>query len=267
VQILQWIGGTDARRSPGMWQLGDYDAVARLVASAGEACVRDAHVGPGDEVLDVACGTGNAAIPAAHAGADVTGLDITPELLEIAAAREPVVRWVQGDAEALPFEDSSFDVVLSVFGCMFAAHHSVAARELLRVLRPGGRLLVSSWTPDGTAGQMFAAVDRYLPSDGDAPTLWGTEAHVRALLGSDVVCSRESVRFEWRSAEAAAAFYESTFGPLIVARRELGERWGALRADLVELFASHGDGDGCVYEAEYLTAQATKTGVPTSVLS
>src|SRR5262249_12827401 len=157
--------------------------------------------------------------------------------------------------------------VLSVFGCMFAPNHSVTARELLRVLRPGGRLVVSSWTPDGTAGQMFAAVGRYLPSDGDAPTLWGTQGDLRGLFGADVAFRSRAVRFAWPSAEAAAAFYESTFGPLIVARRALGSRWGALRADLVELFAAHGDGDGCAYDAEYLTAQATKTGVPTSVLS
>src|SRR5262249_49782614 len=135
---------------------------------------------------------------------------------------------------------------------------------------PGGRLVVASWTPEGTAGQMFAVVGRYLPASGDAPTRWGTAAHVRALLGADVAFRPRAVRFEWPSAEAAAAFYEATFGPLIVARRELGDRWGALRADLVDLFASHDDGGfdgGIAYDAEYLTAQATKTGVPTSVLS
>jgi len=229
--------------------------------------VREARVGPGDDVLDVACGTGNVAIAAARAGADVTGLDITPELLEIAARREPTVRWVEGDAEALPFPDGSFDVVTSVFGCMFAPRHDVTARELLRVLRPGGRIVVTSWTPDGSSGDMFATVGKYLPSDDAPPTLWGTEAHVRELLGPDVSFARGAVRFEWPSAEAAAAFYESTFGPMIVARQELGDRWPALRAELVALFEAHDDGarGGVAYDADYL--QATYTGVPTSVLS
>jgi SAM-dependent methyltransferase len=250
-----------------MWARGDYAAVAELITSAAQACVREAGVGPGDDVLDVACGTGNAAIAAARAGASVTGVDITPELLAIASAAAPDVRWVQGDAEALPFADASFDVVVSVFGCMFAPRHEVVARELRRVLRAGGRLVVTSWTPGGSSGQMFATVGRYLPSDGDAPTLWGTEAHVRELLGAGVSFTRAAVRFEWPSAEAAAAFYEASFGPLIAAREALGDRWPALRADLVALFDEHdlGAGDGIAYDAEYL--QATYTGVPTSVLS
>jgi SAM-dependent methyltransferase len=250
-----------------MWELGDYSAVADLITSAARACVREARIRPGDDVLDVACGTGNAAIPAARAGGRVTGLDITPELLAIAASRAPDVRWVEGDAEALPFEDATFDVVLSVFGCMFAPRHDVVARELRRVLRPGGRLVVTSWTPDGTSGDLFGALDAHLPSDAPEPTLWGTEAHVRELLGPDVSFARGAVRFQWPSAEAAVAFYESSFGPIIVARRELGDRWPALRAELVAQFEKHdaGGADGIAYDADYL--QATYTGVPTSVLS
>jgi SAM-dependent methyltransferase len=250
-----------------MWARGDYPAVAALITSAAQACVREARVGPGDAVLDVACGTGNAAILAARTGASVTGLDITPELLAVAEEAAPDVRWVEGDAEALPFPDSSFDAVLSVFGCMFAPNHEVTARELMRVLRPGGRLVLMSWTPEGSSGQMFAAVGEHLPSDGDPPTLWGTEEHVRALLGSDVACARGAVRFAWSSAEAAVAFYEASFGPLIAAREALGDRWPALRAELVALFEDHdlGAEAGIAYDADYL--QATKTGVPTSVLS
>jgi len=251
-----------------IWAQGDYPAVAKFLTSAGEAVVRAAGVTAQDTVLDVACGDGNAARIAARTGARVTGLDITPELLAVAAAAAPDVRWVHGDAEALPFADASFDVVLSVFGCMFAARHEVAARELLRVLRPGGRLVVSSWTPDGTAGQLLATVSGFVGADGVPPTLWGTEEHVRRLLGDDVAVSHGAVRFEFASAEAAMAFYETSFGPMVAARQALGPRWAELRVRIVDLFTSHAvAGDGYAYEGAYLTAQATKTGVPTSVLS
>jgi hypothetical protein len=135
------------------------------------------------------------------------------------------------------------------------------------VLRPDGRLVVSSWTPDGSSGDMFATVGRYLPSEGDPSTLWGTEAHVRELLGDAVTFKRKALRFQWPSAEAAAVFYESSFGPMIVAREAVGDRWPALRADLVAMFEEHDVGavDGIAYDAGYL--QATYTGVPTSVLS
>jgi ubiquinone/menaquinone biosynthesis C-methylase UbiE len=123
-----------------MWRLGDYPAVASLISSAGEDAVRDARIGPGDDVLDVACGCGNATIPAAATGACVTGLDITPELLEVGRSLAPEVTWIEGDAQALPFADASFDAVLSVFGCMFAPDQALAASELRRVLRPGGEL-------------------------------------------------------------------------------------------------------------------------------
>lgn len=241
-----------------IWALGDYLSVSRFLTSAGEACVRDARIGPGDDVLDVACGTGNATLPAARTGARVTGLDITPELLEIAAreANGLNVRWVEGDVEALPFPDASFDAVLSVFGCMFAPRHEAAARELRRVLRPGGRLVVSSWTPEGTVGHFFATVGGYVEGNGDPPILWGTEEHVRSLLG-DASFTRGVVRFEFASVEDAVEFYATSFGPLISARLAIGERWDELREDLLALFTEHdvSDGDGFVYEGEYLTAR------------
>ncbi len=258
MQILQWIQGAGGHRTVRMWQLGDYAAVARFLVSAGEACVRDARVGPGDDVLDVACGTGNATIPAARAGARVTGLDITPELLDIGAGLAPEVAWVEGDAQELPFADDSFDVVMSVFGCMFAPDQARAARELQRVLRPGGRLVVSSWTPEGNAGALLALVGSYLGANGDPPTRWGTEDGVRALLG-EVSCARDVVRFEFASVAAAVDFYATAFGPMIAAREALGERWADLRAELHHLFASHdlGRNGAFAYEGEYLTAQAT----------
>src|SRR6478736_2217679 len=150
------------------WGAGDFPEIARRdLWPMGRRLVDRVGVRPGDDVLDVACGTGNAAIRAAQDGGRVTGLDLTPELLaagrDEAARAEVAVDFVEGDAEALPFPDGSFDVVLSVFGCMFAPRHEVAAHELARVLRPGGRLGVCAWTPDGSLGRMFRVVAGYLP--------------------------------------------------------------------------------------------------------
>jgi ubiquinone/menaquinone biosynthesis C-methylase UbiE len=143
------------------WGTGDYDRMARTegLYVTGEALVRRAGVEAGDEVLDVACGTGNATIPAAATGAKVTGLDLSTEMLTAAATRAVEaghdIAWQEGDAEALPFSDGSFDVVLSSFGAMFAPRHAVVAGELARVLRPGGRLAMSNWAPDGAIGEFF----------------------------------------------------------------------------------------------------------------
>jgi SAM-dependent methyltransferase len=136
------------------WAAGDFPAVARLTLwEVGPRIVAAVGVQPGERTLDVACGTGNAAIRAAQAGAQVTGVDLTPELFDAARAEAAqagvTVDWVQGDAEDLPFEDEAFDVVLSTFGCMFAPRHAIAASEIARVLRPGGRIGITSWTPEG----------------------------------------------------------------------------------------------------------------------
>ena len=142
-----------------MWAAGDYAGFAPLVAEVGERLVERVDVRPGDAVLDVACGTGNVAIPAALAGARVTGVDLTPEHFPAARTRAAEagveVDWVEGDAEALPFEDDSFDAVLSSFGCMFAPRHAVAAAELTRVLRPGGRLGITAFTDSGAGGGLL----------------------------------------------------------------------------------------------------------------
>src|SRR6185503_10601427 len=142
------------------WAAGDFAEVARRgLWGVGQRIVQRVGIGRNERVLDVACGTGNAAIRAAQAGGRVVGLDLTPELFEtgrrLAAGASVSVEWVEGDAEAIPYPDNSFDVVLSTFGCMFAPRHQVAAAELARVLRPGGRLCVTTWTPEGTMGQLF----------------------------------------------------------------------------------------------------------------
>ncbi|HEU0193726.1 MAG TPA: methyltransferase domain-containing protein [Gaiellales bacterium] len=232
------------------WAAGDFPTVARLTLwEVGPRIVAAVGIDPGDEVLDVACGTGNAAIRAAEAGARVTGVDLTPELFEAgrreAAGSGVALEWVQGDAEELPFEDESFDVVLSTFGCMFAPRHAVAAAEIARVLRPGGRLGITAWTPEGGMGSFFRTVGTYMPPPppiAQPPALWGSEHHVRELFaGSDVYLefrrdTVEQARFE--STDEAIEYMATRFGPMMMAREMLtaAGRWDDLRADLVTLY-------------------------------
>jgi len=257
-------------RQRSMWALGDYHSVAQRIWEAGAGVVERVGVRPGDDVLDVACGSGNATIPAAAAGARAVGLDLTPELFDAgrAAAGEAgvEVEWVEGDAEALPFDDASFDVVLSTFGCMFAPRHGVAAGEIDRVLRPGGRLGLCNWQPDGTVGEFFGVVGRYVPPSPlleGPPTLWGTEDHVRALFaGSSIELEFEDthVAVEFDSAEEMMEMYETRFGPMVAARTALEPegRWPELRADLTELFARE-LGDNGRMHFEYVVVLGRKT--------
>src|SRR6476659_54898 len=173
---------------------GDYPNLATdLISSLGPVLVQACGVRGGTRVLDVAAGSGNAAIPAALAGADVIASDLTPELFDRgraqAADRGAELSWVEADAEALPFRDEEFDTVLSCVGVMFAPHHQASADELVRVLRPGGTLGLLSWTPDGFIGQLFATMKPFSappPEGSQPPPLWGDESHVRALLGDGV---------------------------------------------------------------------------------
>ena len=226
--------------------------------------MRRAAVAPADDVLDVSDGTGNAALRAAQAGAQVVGVDLTPELLEVGARlTEEVgveVQWIEGDAEALPMEDASFDVVVSVFGCMFAPRHRVAAAEMARVLRPGGRLAVCAWTPDGAMGEFFRTVGGHLPPPPDfvqPPLLWGSEDHVSDLFadtGVDVEFTRELIEFPRLSIDEEIEFATSKFGPLILARRMLEPqgRWPALIDDLRRLLENP-------RPAEYLVTTGVKS--------
>jgi ubiquinone/menaquinone biosynthesis C-methylase UbiE len=222
-----------------MWGSGNYAAVAERISESGEAVVERGGVEPGMAVLDVACGTGNATIPAAKAGARVTGLDFSPALLGIARGRSAdatvEIDFVEGDAQELPFEDASFDRVLSVFGHMFAPDHERTASEMRRVLRPGGAIALACWTPEGSIGRMFRTLAELVPPPPDAtpPILWGTEDYVRELLG-DAEFERREIEWTDESPESYAQFMLESFGPLLNAREVLAER----ESELDEAFTS-----------------------------
>jgi ubiquinone/menaquinone biosynthesis C-methylase UbiE len=254
-----------------MWALGDYPAVAtEVIADLGPVLVAACGVRPGDRVLDVAAGSGNAAIPAAHAGARVVASDLTPELLEVgraqAAASGADIEWRQADAEALPFGDAEFDTVLSCVGVMFAPHHQASADELIRVCRPGGTIGVLSWTPEGFIGQMFATMKPYAPPPppgAQPPPLWGSEEHVRELFGDrirETSAHRQKVRIDrFPTAEAFRDFFKACYGPTIVAYRSLGddaERIAALDRALADLGDRHLSDHRMAWE--YLVVTATR---------
>ena len=252
------------------WATGDYDAMMRQegLYEVGRRLVQAVGVEPGDDVLDVACGTGNATIPAAQVGARVTGLDLTPAMLAKARERAAglAIEWIEGDAEELPFADSGFDVVLSTFGCMFAARHGVVADEIARVLRPGGRLGLCTWTPEGVIGEFFRVVGAYFPPEsGDSPLGWGDEQHVRELFegsGIELSLSRETSDIHHDSPTDAVECYATKFGPIVQAREALDDRWPALRADLTDLFtrANVSGSTRVVVPAEYLVVRGRSAG-------
>jgi ubiquinone/menaquinone biosynthesis C-methylase UbiE len=235
------------RAQRAMWAAGNFPEVATRIESASADVVAAAGIESGQDVLDVATGTCNAAILAAHAGANVTGVDITPELFEAARRRCAVagvdVELVEGDAEELPFEDDSFDRVLSVFGVMFAPRHEVGAAELVRVCRPGGTVTVAAWTPEGAVGEMFRTLGAHLPPpapEQKPPALWGTEPHIRELFapsGAELRFERRMVNFVYDSAEEAVSYNEAKLGPMVMAKAALGAegKWDAVHADLVEM--------------------------------
>ena len=251
-------------RQRAAWGAGDYAALSEHIADVGELVVARARVEPGTIVLDVACGTGNAAFPAARAGAQVTGLDLVPKLLEQGRAKAEAegleIEWVEGDAEQLPFEDGSFDRVLSTFGHMFATRHRQVADEMIRVCRKGGRIVTANWTPEGVAGGVFKASAEYMPPPPDyalPPILWGTEEHVRELFGaaaSGFEFERHVNRIEWESLEGFADYFMERFPMMVTARAMLGDRFGELRARVIEVWrdANEADDGGLCLPQEYL---------------
>jgi SAM-dependent methyltransferase len=258
-----------------MWALGDYPAVAaEVIQELGAVLVEATGVGPGDRVLDIAAGSGNAAIPAALAGARVVASDLTPELFETgkaAAARSGVeLEWWQADAEDLPFATGAFDTVLSCVGVMFAPHHQTAADELLRVCRSGGSIGLLSWTPAGFIGQMFATMKPYAappPADAQPPPLWGDEAHVRSLVGDRATvldASKRTVRVEmFRAPSDFREYFKANYGPTIAVYSRIAadpDAVAALDHDLDALATRFDIGtSSTVMEWEYLLLTARRT--------
>jgi SAM-dependent methyltransferase len=256
-----------------MWAWGDYPRIVReIVAPLGPALVDAVGPDAGDRVLDVAAGTGNAALAAARRGAEVVASDLTPELLEAgehaARAEGLALTWRTADAEALPFADAEFDAVLSCIGVMFAPHHQAAADELARVCRPGGTIGVLSWTPAGFIGRLFATMKPYAappPPGAQPPPLWGMPDHVSGLLGdrADVLGTHTgSLRVDaFATAEDFRDYFKAWYGPTIGVYRALAdnpERTSALDHDLAELGRAHQAADGSM-DWEYLVVTARRT--------
>jgi SAM-dependent methyltransferase len=253
-----------------VWSSGDYNRIAALTVPVSEHLVEHVGVTPGSRVLDVATGTGHVALAAARRFAVTTGVDYVPALLEIArrraAAEDLDIDFSEADAEHLSYDDASFDYVLSAIGVMFAADHARAARELVRVTKPGGTIGLASWTPEGFVGGMLAAVGRHVspPAGAQPPTRWGVEAVVAELLGDgvrDVRSFTSTVRQRFASAEAYADFFITYYGPTFAAAGRLDDAGrDAFRADLVELGRSFDRGGeaGVVLDWEYRIVTAER---------
>jgi 2-polyprenyl-3-methyl-5-hydroxy-6-metoxy-1,4-benzoquinol methylase len=257
-------------RSRRIWSAGDYDRIAAGFRDAGAAFVARQSLRPGQRVLDAACGSGNLTIPAARTAAAVTGLDLVPALLDVAAAwaaREGLaVTLDEGSVEALPYADGAFDLVLSMFGVMFAARPDQVAGELARVTRPGGRVALANWTRAGFIGQMFAmhAAAVAPPAGVPSPLLWGDELAIRALLDErtwDVTTTVRTLDLRYPHAPAeTAALFCATYGPTVRTLEALDPtRRASFVADLAEHWTRYQRGDQTtVVKAEYLETVAVR---------
>jgi ubiquinone/menaquinone biosynthesis C-methylase UbiE len=233
------------QRQQQAWATGDFAVVAARIVLVAEQLCDSADLHAGWRVLDVATGSGNAAIAAARLGCTVVGIDYVPALLERgrrrAAAEGLAVELIEADAESLPFADASFDAVTSVFGAMFAPDHARAAAELVRVCRPGGTIALASWTPDGFIGELFRTMAAHVPPPAglQSPMLWGTEAHLRELFGEKIASLEVTERtftFRFPSAEHFVTFFRLWYGPTAKAFAALdGAARNALEDDLIEL--------------------------------
>ena len=253
------------------WSEGDFGMVAGLVMMVAEELAEALDLVPGEQVLDVACGSGNGAIAAARRSwGNVVGADFVPALLERgrerAATERLDVEFVEADATDLPFEDGAFDVTMSIFGAMFAADQQKAADELLRACKPGGRIGMANWVPDGGVGQMFMTVAKHAPPPPgvQSPLLWGTEERLRELFGdgvSELRVERRASRQTFRSIDHWLDFFRTYFGPTKVAYERVGtEGEEALTADLRGYLEQNdvGGGRALVLEPEYLQVVATR---------
>lgn len=252
------------------WEAGDFSKVAEHIEGAAREFVERLDLKPGMRVLDVACGSGNLAVFAAQKGAEVTGVDIASNLVEAARKRAAAeglnIRFDEGDAEQLPYDDESFDVVMTMFGAMFAPRPDVVASELLRVCKTGGRIAMANWTPTGHAGQMFKLSSKYLPPpDMPPPVQWGIPEMVAERFGDRVTDLRMTPRmadmiFDFPPAEVVE-FFRTYFGPTAMAFKALPpESHEGFRQDTEDLWTQNNtvaDGTTLV-KSEYLEVWATK---------
>jgi ubiquinone/menaquinone biosynthesis C-methylase UbiE len=261
-------------RHRAMWASGDYPSmVETFLLPLGPRLVEACQIGPGMRVLDVAAGTGNASIPAAERGATVTASDLTPELLEAGRSRAEAqgleLEWVEADAENLPFEAESFDVVMSSIGAMFAPRHQAVADELVRVCRPGGTIGLLSWTPEGMIGALFRTMGPFAPPPppgAQPPPLWGSEAHVHELFGDRVEFhTEEREMLEITAFEHPRDYgehFKARYGPTIAAQanaRNTGRE--AEFEEALDRFCeewNRGTPDRARFEKEYLVSVGTR---------
>ena len=253
------------------WMAGNYDYFSRFMERSAIEFADRIGVKKGAEWLDVACGSGQLALVAARRGARVTGVDIATNSIEAATGRATAegldARFDEGDAEALPYADASFDIVATIFGAMFAPRPDLVASELLRVCRPGGTIAMANWTKEGFVGKMFGAIARYMPPPPvPSPVLWGNEDVVRERLGTGVSTlrlTRVTYQFDYPFSPAdTVEFFRQYYGPATRAFAALGEsEQGSLRAELTDLWASHNqasEGDRTRVDAEYLEVIGTR---------
>jgi SAM-dependent methyltransferase len=252
------------------WMAGDYAEFDRYMEEGARAFLERLGLAPGTRLLDVACGAGRLAVPAAQAGAIVTGLDLAANLVAQGRARARAAGVTltldEGDAEALPYPDGSFDVVVSLIGAMFAPRPELVAAELIRVCRPGGRIVMGNWTPDGFVGEMFRVMARHVPPSPlmPAPTLWGDEATARTRLGAGgaIRTTRRTFPFRYPFPPAEVVeFFRRWYGPTNRAFASLDDTAGAaLRRDLEALWAPHWRAEAGPTEvlAEYLEVEVLR---------
>ena len=253
------------------WMAGDFGEIAKFTANEAATFVGRLRIQPGLKVLDVACGTGNTAIPAARTGAEVVGVDIAPNLLEQArkraAAEKLAARFEEGDAEALAYPDSAFDIVITMFGAMFAPRPERVAAELLRVSKPGGTIAMANWTSEGFVGKSFRATAQFVPPPPGIPTplLWGDEKVVRERFAnavSELRAERRNARFQYPfPPEKVVELFREYFGPTRMAFSRLDESGKKqLAAQLESLWREHNlSRDGTTHvEAEYLEVTAVR---------
>jgi SAM-dependent methyltransferase len=268
-EVRPWSEDPLTARARSVWTAGDFLPIARSFAPGAEEFIARLALRAGESVLDVACGTGNLAIPAARAGARVTGIDIAPNLIAEARleARTAgcVIAFEIGDAEALPYLDGQFDTTVTMFGAMFAYRPERAAAELLRVTRPGGRVAMANWTPEGFIGKMLRVHTSLVPppSGVPSPLAWGEEDVVRGRLGGGVTsvsCTRRTLELRFPFPPAAVTeLFATCYGPTVTTLRATDPDGASrLRDELTRLFQQHNvatDGTTAVV-GEYLDVQA-----------